>query len=106
MIEKLFGKNIYAIGTARKNKKQMSKILEDKKINRSDCEFLYSKNMMACKLMGNRSVLLESTALEGMDDVPSVQRREKGSATKSTIPCPDVVKLFNNGMGGVDLMDQ
>ena len=36
----------------------------------------------------------------------SVQRREKGSATKSSNPCPTVVKLYNNGMGQVDLMDQ
>ena len=56
--------------------------------------------------MNNRSVLLVSTALEGMDDVSSVQRREKGSATKSAIPCPIVVRLYNNSMGGVDLMDQ
>ena len=37
-----------------------------------------------------------------MDDVLSVQMREKGSTTK----CPTVVKLYNNGMGGVVLIDQ
>ena len=52
--------------------------------------------------MDNRSVLLVSTALEGMDDVSSVQMREKGSATKSAIPCPTAVKLYINSMGGVD----
>ena len=41
-----------------------------------------------------------------MDDVSSVQRREKGSASKSVISCPNVLKLYNNGMGEVDLMDQ
>ena len=84
----------------------MPKTLEDKKMKRSDCEFLYSKYVMACKWMDNRSVLLVSTALEGMVDVSSVQTREKGSATKSAIPCPTVVKLYNNGMGAVDLLDQ
>ena len=49
--------------------------------------------------MDNRSVLLVSTALEGMDDIASVQRRGKGS-------CPTVVKLYNNGVGRVDLLDQ
>ena len=48
---------------------------------------------MACKSMDNRSVLLVSTAIEGVDDVLSVQRREKGSAAKSAIPCPTVAKL-------------
>ena len=61
---------------------------------------------MACKWMDNRSVLLLSSALEGMNDILSVQRREKGSKTKSTLPCPKVVKLYNSGMGVVDLMDQ
>ena len=41
-----------------------------------------------------------------MDDVSSVQRRDKGSASKSVISCPNVLKLYNNGMGEVDLMDQ
>ena len=104
--EKLFDKNIYAIGTVRKNRKQLPKMLEDKKIKVGDCKFLYSKNVMACKWMDNRSVLLLSSAIEGIDDVSSVQRREKGSATKSAIPCPTVVKLYNSGMGGVNLMDQ
>ena len=106
LIEKLFNKNIYAIGIARKNRKQMPKMLEDKTMKRCDCELLYLNNVMACKWMDNWSVLLVSNALEGMDDVSSVQRRVKGSATKSTVPCPTVVKLYNNAMGGVDLMDQ
>ena len=106
LIEKLFDKNIYAIGAVRKNRKQMPKMLEDKKMKRNDCEFLYSKNVMACKWMDNQSVLLVSTALEGMDDVSSVQRKEKAFAIKSAITCPTVVKLYINGKGGVDLMDQ
>ena len=106
LIEKLFDKNIYAIGTVRKNRKQMPKMLEDKNMQKGDCEMLYSKNVMAYKWMDNRSVLLVSTSREAMDDVSSVQRREKGSAAKSAIPCPTVVKLYNNGMGGVDLTDQ
>ena len=60
---------------------------------------------MACKGMDNRSVLLLSSALEGMSDILSVQRRKNGSKTKSSVPCPKVVKLYNSGMGGVDLMD-
>ena len=50
-------------------------------------------------------MLLLSPALEGMNDILSVQRREKGSKTKSSVPCPKVVKLYNSGMGGVDLVD-
>ena len=47
-------------------------MLEDKKMKKGDCEFLYSKNVMTYNWMDNRSVLLVSTALERMDDVLSV----------------------------------
>ena len=57
---------------------------------------------MAYKWMDNRSVLLLSSALEGMNEI-SVQRRQKGSKTKSSVPCPKVAKLY---MGRIDLMDQ
>ena len=41
-----------------------------------------------------------------MNDILSVQRRDKGSKTKSSVPCPKFVKLYNSSMSGVDLMDQ
>ena len=56
--------------------------------------------------MDDRSVLLLASVLEGMSDILSVQRREKGSKTRSLVSCPKVVKLYNSDMGGVDLMDK
>ena len=56
--------------------------------------------------MDNRPLLLLSSALEGINDILSVQRREKGLKTKSLVPYPNVVKLYNSSMGGVDLIDQ
>ena len=41
-----------------------------------------------------------------MNDILSAQRREKGSKTKTSVPCPKVIKLYNSSMSGVDLMDQ
>ena len=62
---------------------------------------------MACKWVDNPSVLLLSSALEEeMNEILSVQRREKGLKANSSVPCPKVVKLYNSGMGVVDLMDQ
>ena len=58
LIEKLFQKDIYGIGTVRANRKQMPKMIDDKQMKRGDCEFLFSGNTMACKWMDNRSVLL------------------------------------------------
>ena len=81
-------------------------MIDDKQMKRGDCKFLFSANTMACKRIDNRSVLLLSSALEGMNDILSVQRRPKGSKTKSLVPCRKVVKFYNSGMSGVDLMDQ
>ena len=47
-------------------------------------------------------MMLLLSALEGMDDILSVQRREKGSKTNSSVPCPKVVKLGSSGMVRVD----
>ena len=106
LIEKLFQKGIYGIRKVRANRKQMPKMIDDKQMKRGDCEFLFSGNTMACKWMDNRSVLLLSSALEGMNDTLSAQKREKGSKTKSSVPYPKVVKLYNSGMVGVDLTAQ
>ena len=106
LIEKLFQKGINGIGTVWANRKRMPKMIDDKQMKRGDCKFLFSVNTMACKRMDNRSVLLLWSALEGMNDTLSVQRRPKGSKTKSLVPCHKVVKFYNSGMGGVDLMDQ
>ena len=84
----------------------MPKMIDDKQMKRRDCEFLFSGNTMACKWVDNWSVLFLSSALEGMNDTLSVQRREKGSKTKSLVSCPKIGKFYNSGMGGVDLMDQ
>ena len=86
--EKLFQKGIYGIGTVRANRNQIPKMIGDKQIRRGDCEFLFSGNTMACKWIDDRSVLLLSSTLGGMNDILSVQRRENGSKTKSSIPCP------------------
>ena len=84
----------------------MPKMIDDKQMKRRDCEFLFSGNTMAFKWIDNRSLLLLLSTLEGMNDILSVQRREKGSTTKCSVPCPMAVKLYNSSMGRVDLMDQ
>ena len=84
----------------------MPKMIDDKQMKRGDCQFLFSGNTMAWKWMDNRSVMLLLSALEGMDDILSVQRREKGSKTNSSVPFPKVVKLGSSGMVRVDLLDQ
>ena len=78
-IEQLFQKGIYGIETVRANRKQMPKMIHDKQMKSGDCKFLFSGNTMACKWMDNRSMLLLSSALDGINDILSVQRRGQGS---------------------------
>ena len=75
LIEKLFQNGIYGIETVQANRKQIPKMIDDKLMKRGDCQFLFSGNTMACKWKDNRSVLLFSSDLEGMNDISSVQRR-------------------------------
>ena len=56
--------------------------------------------------MDNQSVLLLLTDLEDLNDLSTVQQREQGSKSKSAVTCPKFVKLYNDGMGSVNLMDQ
>ena len=46
------------------------------------------------------------SAVDEFDTTSTVQRRAKGSTTKASINCPNIIKLYNAGKGGVDLLDQ
>ena len=54
-------------------------------MKKGDCDFLFSGNTMACEWIANQPVLLLSRAIEKMNDILSVQRRKKGSKTKSCL---------------------
>ena len=83
----------------------MPKIITDKQMKKRN-EFLFTGNAVTSKWMDSRSVLLLSSASGGINDILSIKRTEMGSKTKFLVPCPKVVKLYNSGMGGVDLMDE
>ena len=41
-----------------------------------------------------------------MDGTSNVMRRTKGSATKTPVSCPNIIKIYNESMGGVDVIHQ
>ena len=43
--------------------------------------------------------------VKGMAAISTVPRRQKGSASKIQVPCPDVIKMYNKGMDGFNLID-
>ena len=83
----------------------MSKLKEDK-ISSSENDFHYSKNIICCKWYNNKPVLFLKSNVNGMSGISNIMRRTKGSATITLVSCPNVIKLYNNGMGGVDIMNQ
>ena len=55
----------------------MPKMIEDRQMKTGDCDFFFSGNTTACKWIDNQSVLSLSSTLEGMNDILSVEMREK-----------------------------
>ena len=73
---------------------------------RGESDFYYSQNISGWEWYDNKSILLLATNVDGMSSVSNVMRQTKSSATKISAPCPNVIKFCNNGMDGVDIMDQ
>ena len=62
---------------------------------------VYSDNLF------NSPKLIEKLFLKGIYGTGTVRaNRKQMTKTKSSVPCPKVVKLYNSDMAGVDLMDQ
>ena len=51
-------------------------------------------------------MLLLARNIEGMDGTSNVMRRTKGSATKTPVSCPNIIKMYNASMGDADVIDQ
>ena len=106
LITKLYDRGLYGVGTARKDRVGMPEMTADRKMRRSDHDYMYSDKVACCKWFDRRSVLMLFSNIEGMLTTSTVLRRQKGSASKTQVPCADVIKMYNQGMGCVDLIDQ
>ena len=63
-------------------------------------DFYYSKSIICYKWYEHRPVLLMETNVDSMSEV------SKGSVTKTPVSCPNIIKFYNNGMGGVNIKDK
>ena len=79
---------------------------KDKDMKRGDVDFQYANNVAAVKWFDNRGVTMVGTCLEECDKISTVSRKVKGQSAKIPVPCPEIIKDYNSGMGGVDLLDQ
>ena len=60
---------------------------------------------ICCKWYDNKAALLLASNIEAICTCSRVQPRMKGSSSKIPINCPSLVKMYNKGMGGVDLIE-
>ena len=92
LVEKLFDKGIYCLGTVRSDRKNMAVMKKDKDMKRGDVDFQYANNVVAVKWFDNRGVTMVGTCLEECDKISTVSRRVKGQSAKIPVPCPEIIK--------------
>ena len=70
-------------------------------MKRGDCKY-HSDSVVCCKLLDWWSVTMCFSSISGMQSTSTVQR----ISHKKSILIPDIIKMYNQGMCGVDLVDQ
>ena len=78
----------------------------DRKMSRSDIKYVFSNIVPYCKWLDKCSVTVLLSNVEGMTIASTVPHQQKGPVSKTQVPCPDAIELYNQGMLGVDLIDQ
>ena len=86
MVERLFDKEIYCLGTVRSDRKNIAIMRKDKDMKRVNIDFQYANNVVAVKWFDNRAVTMVGTCLEECNKVSSVSRKIKGQSAKIPVP--------------------
>ena len=86
LIQTLFEKNIYSIGTVRANRKNMSTFSPDKNLKRGDCEFKTCENVICVKWMNNWAVTLIGSNVGDLNQMLSVYVTRKELLTNQQCP--------------------
>lgn len=110
ILQILKSKKIFAGGTVRINRFNNPPLLNDKELKRKgrgahDTIGSTDGDVVLTKWMDNRSVVLASNFVAvGNED--TVSRWDKNNKTYVDVKRPEIVRLYNHSMGGVDLLDQ
>lgn len=112
LIEYLRTKNIYVSGTIMRNRigEATVAIADDKSLSKkargsSDMAIRSDKSIAVVKWFDNKPVLMASAAF-GISPETMVKRWSKKDKKFINIPCPAIIKEYNQNMGGVDLVDR
>ena len=106
LLEKLFDRVIYCLGTVRNDRQNIAIMKQDKDMKRYDINFQYANNVVAVKWFDNRGATMVCTCLEKCNKVSTGTRRVKLQRTKILVLCPKIIKFHNSFLGGVDLLNQ
>ena len=86
-------------------KHEKSDMAADQNMKKGDQEFLFLKNWNYCKWFDNRSATMLLSNFERTTTTSNFLRRPKDSASNVQTVCPDALKMHNQGMGGIDLVN-
>ncbi|KRY70144.1 PiggyBac transposable element-derived protein 1 [Trichinella pseudospiralis] len=105
--EALLRDGIYSVATIRSNRLRGCPVMpsnELKRKGRGATDFCCTRDNKLCvvKWFDNREVILTST-YKCVDPVEPVRRWDKRQRQFIDVPCPQIVKEYNQFMGGVDL---
>nr|XP_039255146.1 piggyBac transposable element-derived protein 3-like [Styela clava] len=109
LIAELKQMGILAVGTIGKNRLRNCKVKDDKelgKAGRGSYEILYetTTGLRVVKWYDNKAVLLASS-YAGVEPVDKCERWSKVKKEYIQVDRPNIVKIYNQHMGGVDLSD-
>ena len=106
LIQRLHDNGLYGLGKARSDRVNMLQMRKDKEMKWGDYHCKYYNPIACIKWYENKSVMLLGSHLEEITSILTIQRRLNGSSSKIPVNYPNGIKLYNNKMGGVDLINQ
>ncbi|KAH9644136.1 hypothetical protein HF086_010351 [Spodoptera exigua] len=100
---------ILSLGTLRKDRLRNCKLMTDKammKKGRGTFEVVCdnSKKIAVTKWVDNKCIHIASSFC-AHDPVTTIERYDKKQKKRVPVPCPQVIKVYNTHMGGVDIAD-
>ncbi|XP_039287703.1 piggyBac transposable element-derived protein 3-like isoform X2 [Nilaparvata lugens] len=110
LLQLLKARKIYAAGTVRVNRFCNPPLYNDKEMKKKERGAIdelvtIEEDIVMVKWLDNRCVTLASNFV-GSSTIDECKRWDSSKKIYVQVPRPEIVKLYNNGMGGVDLLDQ
>ncbi|CAK1596150.1 unnamed protein product [Parnassius mnemosyne] len=107
LLEQLYDKHIYAVGTVRSNRKDLPETMKKQpkplRLNKHEFSALTSEPITAIKWLDTKEVTLLTTAHQPLD-IMYVKRTQK-DGSRAEVLCPKAIASYTMSMGGVDLFD-